>query len=53
MNGDVLAERQQTHPKPRRDSEGSVVTFDVLELATLLDGLLRGCIDATSGLGEV
>lgn len=37
---------------PCRDSEGSVVTFDALELATLLDGLLRGGIDATGGLGK-
>ena len=38
---------------PRRDGEGLVVTFNPLELATLLDGLLRGGIDATGGLGEV
>lgn len=38
---------------PCRDGEGLVVTFDALELAALLDSLLRGGIDATGGLGEV
>ncbi len=38
---------------PRRDGKGLVVTFDALELAALLDGLLRGGIDATSRLSEV
>ena len=38
---------------PRRDGEGSVVTLNALELATLLDGLLRGGIDAPSRLSEV
>lgn len=37
---------------PCRDGEGSVVTFDALELAALLDGLFRGGINATGGLGE-
>lgn len=37
---------------PRRDGEGLVVTFDTLELAALLDGFLRGGIDAAGGLGE-
>ena len=53
MDGDVLAKRKQTHPMPRRDGEGSVVTFYPLELAALLNGLLGSSIDATSGLGEV
>lgn len=53
MDGDILAERQQTHPMPRRDGEGVVITFNPLELATLLDGLLRGGIDATRRLSEV
>ena len=35
---------------PCRDGEGLVVTFNALELAALLDGLLRGGIDATGGL---
>lgn len=38
---------------PRRDDEGTVVTFNALELAALLDSLLRGGIDATGGLGEI
>lgn len=38
---------------PRRDGEGLVVTFDTLELAALLDGLLRGGIDTAGWLGEV
>lgn len=38
---------------PCRDGEGSVVTFNALELTALLDGLLRGGINATGGLGEV
>lgn len=37
---------------PRRDGEGLVVTFYPLELAALLDGLLRGGIDTTGRLGE-
>lgn len=53
MNGDVFAKRQQTNPMPRRDGESSVVTFNPLELAALLDGFLRGGIDATGRLGEV
>ncbi len=53
MDGDVFAQRKQTHPMPCRDGEGLVVTFDALELATLLDCLLRGGIDATGGLGEI
>lgn len=53
MDGDVFAKRKQTHPMPCRDGESSVVTFNALELAALLDGLLRGSIDATGGLGEV
>ena len=52
MDGDVLAQRKQTHPMPCRDGEGSVVAFNPLELAALLDGLLRGSIDATGGVGE-
>ena len=36
----------------RCDGEGLVVTFNALELATLPNGLLRGSIDATGGLGE-
>jgi len=52
MDGDVLAQRKQTHPMPRRDGEGLVVTFDTLELAALLDGFLRGGIDTTGRLGE-
>lgn len=52
MDGDDLAQRKQTHPMPRRDGEGPVVTFDALELAALLYGFLRGGIDATGGLGE-
>ena len=52
MNGDVFAKRKQTHPMPCRDGEGLVVTFNALELAALLDGLLRGGIDAAGGLGE-
>ena len=35
---------------PCRDGEGLVVTFNALELAALLDGLLRGGIDAAGGL---
>ena len=38
---------------PRRDNKGSIVAFNAFELATLLDGLLRGGIDATGGLVEV
>lgn len=38
---------------PRSDGESSVITFNPLELAALLDGLLRGGIDATGGLSEV
>ena len=53
MDGDVLAEGQQTHPMPCHDGEGLVVTFNALELATLLDGLLGGGIDATGVLIEV
>lgn len=53
MDGDILAERQQTHPMPRRDGEGVVITFNPLELATLLDGLLRGGIYATGRLVEI
>jgi len=52
MDGDVLAQRKQTHPVPCRDGKGQVVTFYPLELAALLDGLLRGSIDTTGGLGE-
>lgn len=37
---------------PRRDGKGLVVTFDAFELAALLNGLLRGGIDAAGGLGE-
>ena len=40
MDGDVFAKRKQTHPVPCRDGEGSVITFNALELAALLDGLL-------------
>lgn len=53
MDGDVFAKRKQTHPVPYRDGKGLVVTFNALELAALLDGLLGGGIDATGGLGEV
>ena len=53
MDGDILAKRKQTHPVSCRDGEGLVVTFDALELAALLDGLLRGGIDMTGGLGKV
>ena len=53
MDGDVLSKRKQTHPMPCRDGEGLVVTFNAFELAALLDGLLRGGINATGGLGEV
>lgn len=53
MDGDVLAQRKQTHPMPRRDGKGLVVTFNALELAALLDGLLRGGIDTAGWLGEV
>ena len=52
MDGDVLAERQQTHSMFRCDGEVSVVAFDPLELAALLDDLFRGGIDPTRGLGE-
>lgn len=52
MDGDVLSKRKQTHPMPCCDGEGLVVTFDAFELAALLDGLLRGSIDAAGGLGE-
>ena len=40
MDGDIFAERKQTHPVPCRDGEGPVVTFDAFELAALLDGFL-------------
>ena len=53
MEGDVLAQRKQTHPMPRRDGEGLVVAFDALELAALPDGLLRGSINAAGVLVEV
>ena len=53
MDGDVLAKRKQAHPMPCRDGEGMVVTFNAFELAALLDGFLRGGIDATGGLTEV
>lgn len=52
MDGDVFAKRKQTHPMPCRDGKGLVVTFNALELAALLDSLLRGGIDATGRLGE-
>lgn len=52
IDDDVFAQRKQTHPVPCRDGEGLVVTFNPLELAALLDGLLRGGIDTTSGLGK-
>ena len=52
MDGDVLAQRKQTHPMPRLDGKGSVVTFYPLELAALLDCFLCCGIDATGGLGE-
>lgn len=52
MDGDIFAKRKQTHPVPCLDGEGTVVTFDALKLATLLNGLLRDSIDAASGLGE-
>jgi len=52
VDGDVLAQRQQTHPMPRRDGEGLVVTFNPFELAALLDGFLCSGIDPTGGLGE-
>lgn len=53
MDGNVLAERKQTHSMSRRDGENPVVAFNPLELAALLNGLFRGGIDATSGLVEV
>lgn len=53
MDGNVFAQRKQAHPMPCRDGEGLVVTFNALELAALLDGLLRGGIDPAGGLGEV
>ena len=37
---------------PRRDGESSVITFNALELAALLDCFLRGGIDAAGRLGE-
>lgn len=52
MDGDVLAKRKQTHPVPCRDGEGPIIAFYPLELAALLDGLLRGGIDTTGGLGK-
>ena len=38
---------------PRLDNEGLVVTFDMLELAASLYGLLGGGIDAAGVLAEV
>lgn len=52
MNCDILAEGKQTHAMPRRDSEGLVVAFYPLKLATSFYGLFSGGIDATGGLDE-
>lgn len=53
MDGNVLAERKQTHSMSRRDGENPVVAFNPLELAALLYGFFRGGIDATGRLSEV
>ena len=53
MDGDILAERQQTHPMPRRDGEGLVVAFNTFELAAPFYGLVGGSIDAARVLVEV
>lgn len=53
MDGNVLAKGKQTHPMPRRDGEGLVIAFDMLELAALLYCLFGGGIDAAGRLGEV
>lgn len=38
---------------PCRDGEGTVVTFDALELAALLDGPRGGGKGPTGGLGKL
>ena len=53
MDSDVLAERQQTHSMPRCDGEGTVVTFNPLELAASFYCLLGGSIDTSGVLAEV
>ena len=53
MNGDVLAERKQTHPMPHRDGEGLVIAFHMLELAAPFYGFFGDSIDAAGGLAEV
>ena len=50
MDGNVLAERKQSHSMPRRDGKCLVVTFDMFELAAPLYGLFGGGIDAAGEL---
>ena len=53
MDGDVLSQRKQTHPMPRRDGDGLVISFNPLELDALLKGLLRCSINAAGRLVEI
>ena len=53
MDGNVLAERKQTHSMPRCDGEGLIIAFDAFELAAPFYSLLGGSIDAAGRLAEV
>jgi hypothetical protein len=53
MDGNVLAERKQTHAMPRRDGKSLVIAFYPLELVTPLYGLFGGGIDTAGVLTEV